>query len=142
MTHPETLLRVLLYLSAAATLLAFPCALLPVAWMDWTHRQLGLGELPATPIVIYMARSLSLMYGMHGVLMLVLAGDVRRYVPLIRVLAPLMAGFGVAMTLVDWDAGLPWYWTAAEGPSIALFYGVMTWAAGRVPPEPSARGAA
>lgn len=140
MPHPETLLRVLLYLSAAATLLAFPCALLPVAWMDWTHQQLGLGELPATPIVVYMARSLSLMYGMHGVLMLVLAGDVRRYLPLIRVVAALMVGFGVALTLVDWDAGLPWYWTAAEGPSIAVFYGVMAWVAGRVAVSDRATG--
>jgi hypothetical protein len=132
MSNPETLLRVLLYISAAVTLLAFPCTLLPVEWMDWTHQQLGLGELPRGPIVIYMARTLSLLYGMHGVMSLLLAGDVRRYLPLIRTVSWLMALCGVAILFIDWNAGLPWYWIAGEGPSIAVFYGLIGYVAGRV----------
>lgn len=125
----EKLLILLLRLSAATTLLALPCALLPLAWMDWTHQQLGLGDLPHGPIVVYLTRSLSLLYGLHGALTLALSLDVRRYLPVIRVLALLMVAFSLAMLLVDLDAGLPWYWTAAEGPSLLVFYGLVAWCA-------------
>jgi hypothetical protein len=136
LSDPEKLLTLLLRISAAVTLLAFPCALLPVAWMDWTHQQLGLGELPRGPILLYLARSLSLMYGMHGAITLTLSLDVRRYLPVIRVLALLMVLFAGAMVLVDLDAGLPWYWIAGEGPSLAVFYGLVAWSAFRVPAYP------
>ena len=32
--------------------------------------------------------------------------------------------FGVALLGVDLAAGMPWYWTAMEGPGIAVFGGV------------------
>lgn len=131
MQHPEKFLRVLLTISAAATLPAFPCALLPESWMDWTHQQLGLSELPRGPIVLYMARSLSLLYGMHGALMLFLAGDVARYLPVVRFVGLLMLGFGIAMTVIDVTAGLPWYWSLVEGPGITAYYGLLTWVAYR-----------
>jgi hypothetical protein len=137
MRDPEKLLTLLLRVSAAVTLLAFPCALLPVSWMDWTHQQLGLGELPRDPIVIYMARSLSLLYGMHGAVTLALSLDVRRYLPVIRVMAVLMVLFAGAMVLVDRDAGLRWYWVAGEGPSLGIFYGLIAWCAFRVPDRPA-----
>jgi hypothetical protein len=64
----ERLLYRLLQLNAGVLLLAAPRVLLPFAWMDAVHREvLGLGSLPELPITKYMARSLSLVYAMHGV---------------------------------------------------------------------------
>ena len=68
---PERLLLLLLRINAGVLLLAAPCALLPFAWMDAVHREaLGLGSLSDVPITRYLARSLSLVYAMHGAVVL------------------------------------------------------------------------
>jgi hypothetical protein len=109
----------LLRFNAAVLCLAAPCALLPFAWMDSVHRELlGLGSLPDVPITRYMARSLSLVYASFGAVLWFATLDWERY----RAAAPFIAWlhivFGAAMILVDLDAGMPWWWTAAEGPPL------------------------
>ena len=118
----DRLLLLLLRLNAAVLLLAAPCALLPFAWMDAVHRDaLGLGSLADLPITRYMARSLSLVYAMHGAVVLF----VTLQWPRLRFAVPYLAGlhvvFGCAMLAVDLDAGLPWWWVAGEGPSLVAF---------------------
>jgi hypothetical protein len=56
---------------------------MPMSWMAATHRWLGLGEMPAGPIVEYLARSQSAFYALVGVLCLVMASDLDRYRPLV-----------------------------------------------------------
>jgi hypothetical protein len=115
----DRLLFWLLRLNAAVLLLALPCALLPFAWMDAVHREwLGLGSLPDVPITRYMARSLSLVYALHGSIVLFVTLDWGRYRPAVPFLAWLHVALGCALLAVDLDAGLPWWWTAAEGPSL------------------------
>ena len=104
----EKLLVAILRLSGAATLLAFPTVLLPGEWMASTHRWLGLGEFPAAPVTDYMARSLSVLYGFHGVLMLLVSFD---------------------------SAGMPWWWTVFEGPPIMLLGLLMLWLRRSLPQE-------
>jgi hypothetical protein len=118
----DRFLIILLRINAGVLLLAAPCALVPFAWMDALHRDaLGLGSLPDIPITRYMARSLSLVYAMHGAVILVVTLDWGRYKPLVPILALLHVGFGFAMLAVDLSSGLPWWWTAIEGPSLAGF---------------------
>lgn len=122
----ERVLLWLLRLNAAVLLLAAPCTLLPFAWMDQVHREvLGLGSLPDLPIVRYMARSLSLLYASYGLITLYLTLDWPRYRPLVPLVAWLHVVFGSAMLAVDLDAGMPWWWTAAEGPPLAVMGVVM-----------------
>ncbi len=114
----ERLLAWLLRLGAALTLPAFATALLPAATMAAVHRGLGLGELAVGPVVDYMARSLSLLYGFHGALLLVVSFDVRRLAPVIVYLGAMNVVLGAALLAVDLHAGLPWWWVAAEGPPV------------------------
>jgi hypothetical protein len=113
-------LKWLLRLVGGVELLAIPFILFPVGWMDAVHdRLLGLGPLPRGPIVEYMARSLSVLYAGHGALVVRLSFDVPRFRPLIAFLGGLHLYFGLALLGTDLAAGMPWYWTLAEGPGIA-----------------------
>jgi hypothetical protein len=111
----------LLRLNAAVLLVATPCALLPFAWMDAVHREaLGFGPLPDVPIIRYMARSLALLYATYGLITLYITLDWPHYRSAVPLLAWLHVVFGGAMLAVDLDAGMPWWWIAAEGPPLAV----------------------
>lgn len=116
----EKILIWILRIGGALTVLAFPTALLPTSSMADIHAWLGLGEFPDRPITEYLTRSLSLLYGFHGVLLLVISTDVRRYRTLILWLAWLMIGLGPALLGIDLYAGLPALWTWSEGPPVFL----------------------
>ncbi len=108
----------LLRLGAGLLFLAAPTALLPEAWMASTHRWLGLGEFPASPLVSYLTRSVAGIYTVHGGILAVASTDVRRYAALIRYLAWGNVAFGAALVAIDLHAGLPLWWTAIEGPPL------------------------
>jgi hypothetical protein len=130
MTADRRLYR-LVQLNAGVLLLALPTALLPFAWMDAVHRDwLGLGTLPDVPLTAYMARSLSLVYAMHGVVVLGVVRNWDRYRSAVPLLAKLHVAFGLAMIANDLAAGLPWWWVAAEGPGV-IAYALVVLAAAR-----------
>ena len=108
------------------TALFAPAAVfMPVSWMAATHRGLGLGEMPTAPVVEYLARSLSAFYALVGALDLVVAADLERYRPLVRFLGVAIALMSLALLGVDLAAGMPWWWTAAEGPGGVAFGAVL-----------------
>ena len=72
--------------------------------------------MPTGPIVEYLARSLSAFYALVGALCLVMASDLERYRPLVRFFGVCLALLGIVFTGVDLAAGMPWWWTALEGP--------------------------
>ena len=121
----QRLLVFLLRLGGAVTIAAFPAVLLPTDWMDATHRWLGLGELPRAPVVEYLTRSVAALYGFHGVLLLIVARDPVRHRPIVRYLGVMNIVFGVVLTLIDADAGLPIFWTLAEGPPLVAIGAAM-----------------
>ena len=110
---------------------------MPFSWMQEIHRHLGLGELPAGPIMGYLTRSLCLLYAIHGALVGFLSLDVRRYRPIVKCIAVLNMAFGIGMTVLDVMVGMPWPWTICEGPLILALGGVWLWLAGRVRPGPA-----
>ena len=114
--------RLLFWLLRINAWVAAPCALLPFAWMDAVHRQwLGMGQLVDAPITQYMARSLSLVYAGHGVVILYITMHWAR----LRFTVPLVAWmhvvFGAGMLAIDLDAGLPTWWVVGEGPGLMVF---------------------
>lgn len=115
------LLTWLLRLNAAVLLLAVVPVFFPYSLMNSIHQYLGLNELPNSPITDYLTRSLSLMYTLHGAVCLALALDVKRYLPMIRLVALYHVAFGIMLLGIDIQAGLPVWWTIGEGPMIALF---------------------
>jgi hypothetical protein len=119
-TTADTLLKWVLRLVGGVELCAVPFIFIPVPWMDAVHdRVLGLGPLPNAPIVEYMARSLSVMYAIHGAVVFRLSFDVPRFRPLIPFLGRLHVFIGLAVLGTDLSAGLPWWWVLGEGPGIA-----------------------
>jgi hypothetical protein len=132
MNRYENTLVVLLRIAGAILLTALIPAVMPFAWMQNIHSRLGMGELQERPIVGYLTRSVSLMYAMHGALVLFVSLDVRRYLPVVKCLAVLAVLFGMGMLVLDFTVRMPSSWTACEGPFIAILGGVMLWLTGRV----------
>ena len=85
--RPQRALIFLLRFGAAILLLALLAVVMPVRMMATTNVHLGLDPLPQKPIVAYLTRSLSALYAYHGLFLLYISFDVRRYLPLIRFIA-------------------------------------------------------
>jgi hypothetical protein len=121
MTKADRTLVLLLRLVGATALFALVAVLMPLSWMVATHRWLGLGEMPTAPVVEYLARSVSAFYAAVGALCLVVAADLDLYRPLVRFLGLAFALMSMVLLGVDLAAGMPWWWTASEGPGGIAF---------------------
>jgi hypothetical protein len=104
--------------TAVVTGLAVFAVVMPRAWMATVHGWLGLGPFPDGPIVEYLARSLSGFYAILGGLLWLIARDLRRYGPVLTYLIVLGFACAVAMPVIDYSAGMPWWWLAGEGSCI------------------------
>jgi hypothetical protein len=135
MNRSEKTLAWIMRISAVLLITALFPAVMPFAWMDAVHRALGLGELPATPMVSYLTRSLSAMYAMHGALVFFVSLDVRRFLPVVKCLAVLAILFGIGMLVLDTAIGFPIFWVVCEGPFIVALGAVLLWLAGHVQQE-------
>ena len=121
MTRVDKALVLLLRFVGVTALFALFAVFMPASWMATTHRWLGLGEMPTGPVVEYLARSLSAFYAVLGALCLVLTTDLERYRPLVRFLGVAFALMSVVFLGVDLPAGMPWWWSASEGPGGVVF---------------------
>ncbi|WP_149113797.1 hypothetical protein [Limnoglobus roseus] len=111
----------LLRLIGVCLVAALPAILLPYTVMNALHRDaLHLGELPDVVILQYLSRTASLLYAMHGAILVFVSFDVRRYRPLIVVLGYLNGFYGLVAFTVDLVFGMPLWWAAWEGPLIIL----------------------
>jgi hypothetical protein len=116
MTRADKALVILLRLIGVSALFALVAVFMPLSWMVATHRWLGMGEIPTPPVVEYLARCVSAFYAFFGALCLMMASDLNRYRPLVRSLGVALAVMGVVCVGVDLAAGMPWWWSAFEGP--------------------------
>ena len=131
MNRYERILTRLLRLGGVVMLTALGAVVMPYEWMNVIHQQQGLGELPHVPIVGYLTRSISAIYALHGALLVFIASDVRRYLPVVRFLAVAGVAFGAVMLGIDYFVGMPVPWTVGEGPSVIVFSAVILWLTGR-----------
>ena len=119
-TRSEILLVWLLRMHGAAAALAMFAVLVPAGWMAAVHREwLGLGEMPLAPVVVYLARTVSLFYAFLGAFSIYVSVDVRRFRPVVIFLGASMVVMGLILTAVIAQAGLPWWWAAGEGLAAA-----------------------
>ena len=121
MTRADKALVILLRIVGVPALFALVPVFMPVSWMAATHRWLGLGEMPTAPVVEYLARVLPAFNALVGALLLVMASDLERYRPLVRFLGVAFALLSLALVGVDLAAGMPWWWSASEGPGGVVF---------------------
>jgi hypothetical protein len=109
-------ITILLRIGGVLTGSAFLTMLLPFETMASIHRQLGLGNLPRTPIVDYLARSVAAFYGFHGVLLFLVSSDPVTYKPFVTYVAWMSITLGAMLLAIDLHAGMPSWWTVSEGP--------------------------
>jgi hypothetical protein len=116
MKHSSGLLTTLLRLTGVAMLGGLVFVFCPFAWMQRIHAGIGMGELEHTALMSYLTRTLSAMYAIVGAILLLVSGDIRRYLPLIRLLGVVALAGGVGVTVLDAMLRLPPFWTLIEGP--------------------------
>jgi len=121
-------LQLFLRIFAIAPMSAAFAAVLPMGVMDRIHQAIGLGPIPQGPIVEYLARSTSMFYALHGVLLWYIASDLIRYRDLFRFYLRVSLLFAAGLFFTDLSAGLPLRWTLVEGPMVGAFIGaIMVW---------------
>ncbi len=125
------LLAWLLYVLGGMMSIAFLFVVIPTSAMASIADWLGVGPLHRSPLTEYLTRSLSMMYGVLGVLHLYIARDVVRYLDLIILIGWLTVLAGVIMTIVDFAAGMPLLWSWTEGPPTVLVGLLYLWLAKR-----------
>ena len=120
MTSKQTL-KFILRLMGTASLFALIFVAAPYRWMDSIHSTLGMGQLPDTPVVGYLARSTSAFYALLGGLFWVISFDLERHRRVLIYLGAAITLFGVVLLFVDWVEGMPSFWALWEGPFVAVF---------------------
>jgi hypothetical protein len=123
LSGPERALVWILRINGVITCLALPFVFMPVDWMDTTHRYFGMGPLLRTPVVEYLARTVSYLYFAHGALCLLLSTDVRRFGPVITCVASLSLAFAFLVFWIDQKSGMPRRWTYIEFAAVTFFSG-------------------
>jgi hypothetical protein len=103
----------------AVDCLALVAVLMPRSLIESISLRLGFASFPPGPLPEYLARSTSLLYALHGALLLYVASDVPRYWGLIRWLGWLAVVHGTLMLAIDLRLGMPLWWCIAEGPTFA-----------------------
>lgn len=121
------LLRLYLFGVGGVTLLAFVAAVMPSQWMVEIGEALGFEPFPESPLLYYLARNLSLVYGLLGIAALSLGSDLVRYRPLVRVMAFSVIAFGVMQLVVDMMAEMPLWWTLLESIFAVLGGAILWW---------------
>jgi hypothetical protein len=132
MNRTERTLVWLLRLSGVVILTALGAVVMPFEWMNVIHRQMGMGDMPQVPIVGYLTRSISALYALHGALLIFVASDVRRYLPIVRFLAVAGVVFGVVMLGIDCTVGMPLPWAVGEGTCVIILSAVILCLIGRL----------
>ena len=125
--HAERCLTILFRLNAFMLTSAALAAFLPNRWMIEIHSKLGLGEMTQQTIVEYLARSCSMLYFIHGLVLAYVSLNMRKYWEMVRFLAFLHLLLGAFVLGIDLKSGMPAYWTVAEGGGIMLFSCVLLW---------------
>lgn len=114
-------LALLLRVIGTSSLLALVFVVVPHAAMSRIHAAIGLGELPAIPVIAYLTRSTSALYALVGGLLWTVSLDLPRHRRIVGYLGPAFASFGVVLLAVDWAAELPRFWALWEGPFLIAY---------------------
>ena len=108
-------------------LLALVFLFMPISWIEGIHDRLGLGEMPHSPIVGYLSRSLCLFYGLLGAFLIGISLDLDRYRPLVRMFGWLCPLIGIFLLGIDLHEKMPGWWIASEGPFTIVFGVFFLW---------------
>jgi hypothetical protein len=102
-------------------MLAFIAVVMPRSWMEITNAWLGLEAMPRGPLLMFMIRQASYTYGVHGLSLWLIATDVKRFRPFVVFNAIAFLVAAPVFFLIDFTAGMPWWWAAGDSVSCGLF---------------------
>ena len=117
----------LLRVAGAVEILAFVAVLMPRSWMEAGHEWLGMGVMPSGPLIMFMIRQASYVYGMHGVSLWVLASDVTRLRPLVTLNGISFLLAAPVFLVIDHTAGMPLYSTITDTLGCGFFGAALLW---------------
>jgi hypothetical protein len=120
MSKADKALVLLLRLWGIAAMLAVVPLCMPFEWMAAVREWLELGPMPDDRVTEYLARSVCAFYLLNGLVVFVLATDLDRYRPLVRLFGLATIAFGIVLVFIDMAAGMPASWTWSEGPPTSL----------------------
>lgn len=125
--NEELVQKWLLRLTGATEMLAFISVVMPQSWMEAGHLWLGMGEMRSSPLLIFMIRQASYTYGLHGLSLWILSTDLKRFRPLIIFNGIAFTLAGIVFFLIDYTAGMPWFWTIGDAAGCAAFGVLLLW---------------
>jgi hypothetical protein len=140
MTEPDRLFKVFLRVLGSVALLAVLAVVMPYSWMNAIHQWLGMGVLPADPVVGYLARSTSAFYALLGALLWVVSFDLVRHRLVLCYLGLAIVAFGGMLLAVDFVEGMPLWWRLWEGPINITFGALILFLSHRVRPRKGRMG--
>ena len=120
-TKREYIFSLFLRIVGGVSLFAVFFTIIPYSWMNVIHEWLGMGQLPDTPVVGYLARSTSAFYAMMGGLLWIVSFDLYRYRLVLIYLGVAFSLFGLLLIFVNWMEGMPLFWSVFEGPFDIIF---------------------
>ncbi len=100
--------------------MAFGAVFMPRESMAGWHAWLGLGDLAQAPAIEAVMRQVSFTYGLHGIVLMVMAANVVRYRPLVVLSALGYLVYGAAFLFTDMHLGMPRLWVVGNGGSCLL----------------------
>ena len=123
----ERLLVWLLRVAGATEILAFVAVVMPRSWMEVSHARLGLGEMAAGPLLMFMIRQASYTYGVHGLSLWLIASDVKRFRPFVVFNGIAFLVAAPVFLLIDLTSGMPLWWALSDPGSCGLFGAALLW---------------
>ena len=117
----------MLRLAGVFEILAFIAVVMPQSWMEISHEWIGLGAFPGGPVLMFLIRQASYVYGMHGVSLIVLSLDVKRFRPIIILNGISFLLAAPVFVAIDYSAGMPWWWTIADPLGCGFLGAILLW---------------
>ena len=117
----------LLRLAGLVEILAFGAVVMPRSWMEVSHAWLGLGEMPIGTIIMFLSRRASYVYGVHGISLWIIASNVARFRPLVRLNGVAFLVAAPVYFIIDITSGTPYFWTVFDILGCAFFGGALLW---------------
>ncbi|MES2466384.1 MAG: hypothetical protein V4675_03695 [Verrucomicrobiota bacterium] len=117
----ESWLKLLLRILGWICVLALVPLFMPRSWLDAGHWSLGMGPFPTAPITEYLARSVCSLCAFYGGLLLLLAGDVLRFINIIRYQAVAIMTLSAVGIFAGVRAGVPAFLVVADAVGCWIF---------------------
>lgn len=125
--NEERLQKGILWIAGGFEILAFIAVIMPRSWMEAGHIWLGMGRMAESPLLMFMIRQASYTYGMHGLTLLVLSTDLKRFRPLLILNGIAFVVAAVVFALIDYSEGMPSFWTVGDALGCGFFGAALLW---------------